>query len=290
MFRTLLVAVMLSGCTATVQPPLPPWEQAAPDGSALALRIDEAEWTRRYALFEVGFDGRYLVLADRDREVCRGVLSASQAQEVQELVARQDFWGTPEDAAGGVVCTGCSSTRITLASSGGNRHTTHWSGGGWLPNGYFARFEEAVAFARGMRDTLGGCRRVCVDELTLVVVEPLSDDVPSSEGALEHRITHDATVVVRLDEDLFESARQTCRGDTDELRRRILQAALTRDFEDPLRVVRPGMVRFTFEFEAPRPNGETEPRRFWGFIDPARAEHAAWLADVRTLQSTCPFS
>lgn len=119
-----LFVVCIAGCYASHAP----WDRAAPDGSAISLRVEVSPGRGAGAGFlEVRFDGSYAASPMNELRVCTGVMDVGELAEWSELIEHTRAFEL-EGVQGRSVTDG-GITRVELASRDGLSTSFELQGG-----------------------------------------------------------------------------------------------------------------------------------------------------------------
>lgn len=132
-----LFLLLLAGCYDSHAP----WERAAPDGSAISMRLEITAWPAAApGILEVRFDGTYLAAPINGLEVCTGTLTSAELDGWIGLIQRtgaferEGLQGRAWLHAGGV--------RVSLASEGGLATSFSFTGFGDALEGFATRAKD----------------------------------------------------------------------------------------------------------------------------------------------------
>lgn len=265
--RTAVVAgaLLLAGCYASHAP----WDRAAPDGSAIALRID-VSWGLVGGFLEVRFDGSYVASPPNELRVCEGTMSVEELGAWAALLERTDAFSR-EGMQGPYVADG-GETTVSVASEAGLSARFTFQGGPALHDPALRPyFEWPDRFFASL--DLASCEPRELDPATSRVRAWITNFDLAEGHTAWVEIAEDGAVLASVGDAVAESDLEPCEPLDD---RRPLLAALMASA--PFLPHRPSgwrAVSVWAQTVVTLPDGTTHPREVYFHLDAERPEHAA---------------
>jgi hypothetical protein len=275
----LLAGSLLAGCYQRHAP----WERAAPDGSAISMRVELGGGTIFTSGFlEVRFDGTYAASPRNELRVCTGTLEPAALDAWAELIERTGAFAR-EGLQGSARVTHAAGTAVELASEDGLATSFSFLGGPGLA-GFLGWDPALAAFTDGAEDFWATL------DLEACAIAPLDPATSSLRASIDHfdlrdearrvamvEVNTDSAVTAQvsswwpLERVALEPCAPLAEADADRLWATVLASApFTVSHPDGWREVRVGVGS-----EVTAADGTTHERRVDGWMQSSRPEQVA---------------